>query len=144
MSAANMFYGQKKPVNTADILSRSATASPAASQEQQRQAQPHSAFVPPPSTSVRAGETTSGPWNRTLQGRGEGGATPSVNTISSVPTTTWNGRDAPIENTSTFLGPAIGARPQVQKQKSAPRPGAILTGKQEHCMLYSSKPSSYN
>lgn len=75
------------------------------------------------------------------------GAIPSINVMNTNPTTTWSGRDAATanttsfmenatDNTSSFMENATGARPQIQKQKSTPRPGAILTGKQEHCMLY--------
>lgn len=152
-----MFYGQKKPVNTADILSRSATASPAASQEPQHKSQvpAQSAFSPPPPTSAGSGGVVSGPWNGSLGGGGEVGAIPSISVMNTGPATTWNGRDAAAgntssfmenatSNTSSFMENATGARPQIQKQKSTPRPGAILTGKQEHCMLYPSNFLNHN
>ena len=124
MSAANMFYGQKKPVNTADILSRSATASPASIPDSQRPLHPQSAFAAPPVLGAPPGS---------MPGGGHGGSIPSINVTNPDPTTTWNGRDG-MSNMSSYGGGIPGTRPQIQKQKSTPRPGAILTGKQEHCM----------
>lgn len=124
MSAANMFYGQTKPVNTADILSRSATASPAASQDTQRQAPTPSTFAPSPVSSASGPGVVSGPWNGSIQA----GPIPSSNVTNQDLTTTAGFM-------SNATGAAAGQRPQIQKTRSTPRPGAILTGKQEHCML---------